>query len=358
MPTIFDVAKSAGVGVGTVSRVINNSPHVSDATRARVMAAIEELDYRPSSVARSLVLGRSNTVSVIAYVVTEPSVMERLAGILDVLRDTEHEIVLYNVTTPEERSAYFEATARKDRSGSVIIISLHPSHDDIARYRRADIPVVLVDMDPAHDVPGVTIDNVDGGRMAADYLIDLGHRRIAYLGATEDFDFGDWTGDNGDNPPNMPLSYRGGRAVSASAERRVGYEAALTAAGIAVDPSLIKLGAHGAEAGEELTDELLDLDEPPTAVFAASDLQAIGVIEAARRRGVRVPEDLSVIGFDDLRVAHYMGLTTVRQPLYESGVIGARKILALLDTEQDEPGSDTLRLEVVERRSTAKPARS
>ncbi len=354
MPTIFDVAKAAGVGVGTVSRVINNSPHVSEATRARVLEAIDELDYRPSSVARSLVLGRSNTVSIVAYVVTEPSVMERLAGILDVLRNTEYEIVLYNVTTPAERAAYFETTARKDRSGSVIIISLHPSAGDIDRYRRADIPVVLVDMDPVHGVPGVTIDNVAGGRLATEYLLDLGHKRIAFLGATEDFDFGDWRGENGDDPPNVPLSYRGGRAVSASAQRRAGYEIALVEAGIPVDPDLVKLGAHGAEAGEDLTDELLDLDAPPTAVFAASDLQAIGVIEASRRRGVRVPQDLSVVGFDDLRVARYMGLTTVHQPLYESGVLGAKMVLALLNPEQGDPASDLLQLEVVERRTTAK----
>ena len=263
-------------------------------------------------------------------------------------------MVLYNVTTPGERDSVLEITARKDRSGGVLIISLCPGEGDLARYRRAELPVVLIDMDGGDGWASVTVDNVQGGRLATEYLLELGHRRIAYLGATESFDFGDWVPGADHDPPNLPLSYRGNGAVSASAERRAGYESALASAGLDGARALVKLGAHSAGAAEQLTDELLDLDHPPTAIFASADIQAIGVIEAARRRGLRVPEDLSVLGFDDLRVARYMGLSTVRQPLYESGAVGARHLLRLLDGETTSQ-REVLPLEIVERRTTAKP---
>jgi DNA-binding LacI/PurR family transcriptional regulator len=157
----------------------------------------------------------------------------------------------------------------------------------------------------------VHVDDVAGGRLATEHLLELGHERIAFLG---DFEH----------------NYHG---FTSSAMRRVGYQEALLAAGLEVDPELVRRATHGREPAAALTRELLDLADPPTAVFAASDTQAMGVLEAADEIGVDVPGDLSLVGYDDIEIARYAGLTTIAQPLEESGAIGAHLLLGALDGE-------------------------
>jgi len=285
------------VGVGTVSRVLNDSPLVSDATRERVQKVIEELDYRPSSVARALSLGRTSTVAVVAPFFTRPSAVLRLRGLIDVVNQSDFDVVLYAVETPEQRDERFALATASDRYAGVIVVSLAVDESTLADLRETTVPVVFVDR-RAPGLPHVFVDDTEGGRLATAHLIELGHRRVAFIGDDFDPQFG----------------------FTSSADRGVGYRRAMQQAGLPVRPDYFRLAEHGRKAATAMTSALLGLADPPTAIFAASDLQALGVLEAARASGIRVPEELSVVGFDDIEVAPYMGLTTVRQPLYESGV--------------------------------------
>jgi DNA-binding LacI/PurR family transcriptional regulator len=299
--TIAQVAERAGVGVGTVSRVINDSPAVSADTRRRVLAVIAELGYEPNAAARALSTGRTGAVGVVAPFFTQPSVVERLRGVSRVFSGSGHQLVLFDVEHPEP----FAALSAAGRLDGLLCVSLCPSDAELDRFEAAGVPVVLID--GAHPrLSGVSIDDVEGGRLVARYLLADGHRRIAYVGDDEDNPFG----------------------FSSSARRRMGAEAVLAAAGAEL---LVRRGPHGRGQARTLAAGLLAAAEPPTAVIAASDRQALGVLEAAEAVGVSVPGELSVVGFDDVELARYAGLTTVSQPLEESGVRGAKLLLAALE---------------------------
>jgi LacI family transcriptional regulator len=303
--TIAEVARHAGVGVATVSRVLNGSPAVREQTRQRVLDVIAELGYAPNPAARALSTGRTLSVGVVAPFFTRPSVMERLRGISHALAGAGYRMVLFDVERPGQDSESFR-TLPGGLDG-LLSISLCPPSTDLDRFAAAGMPVVLVDY-PHERLPAVHTDDVAGGRLATEHLLGLGHERIAFLG---DFEH----------------NYHG---FTSSARRRTGYELALAAAGLDVDPELVRRASHAREHGAELARVLLDLPDPPTAIFAASDTQAMGVLEAADELGVGVPDDLSVVGYDDIEVARYAGLTTVAQPLEESGAIGANLLLAAL----------------------------
>jgi DNA-binding LacI/PurR family transcriptional regulator len=331
LATITEVARYAGVGIATVSRVLNGSPAVRDETRQRVLDAIADLGYAPNPAARALSTGRTLSVGVVAPFFTRTLVMERLRGISHVLAGAGYRLVLFDVERPGQDSESFR-TLPGGLDG-LLSISLCPPEPDLARFEATGMPVVLVDH-PDQRLPGVYTDDVAGGRLAAEHLLELGHRRIAFLG---DFEH----------------NYHG---FTSSALRRNGYEQALAAAGFATDPELVRRAAHGREPAAGLARELLSADDPPTAIFAASDTQAIGVLEAAAALGVDVPGDLSVVGYDDIELARYAGLTTVAQPLEESGVHGAELLLAALE------GAATvgreLPVELVIRATTAERGRS
>ena len=337
MATIGDIAAKAGVGVGTVSRVLNKNPSVSDRTRARVLAVMQELDYHPSHLAQGLSRGSTWTVGVIAPLFTQPSVVERLRGIVKSLRTSHYDLVLFNVDSPTQRTEYLQTLVGRGRADGFIIISLPLQVDEMARFRQAAIPLVLVDV--AHDgLPSVVIDNVAGGAMAAQHLLNLGHRRIAFVG---------------DQPRNA-------YGFTASRDRFQGFLQTLKAAGINPPLEYCKGGQHDRHIAHRLTTELLALAERPTAIFAASDTQALGVIEAVQAAGLRIPDDLSIIGFDDIEVAPYVGLTTIRQPLHMSGERGTLLLLdALRDGVAEIPSvlHEVLPLELIVRRTTAPPSR-
>jgi LacI family transcriptional regulator len=334
-PRIRDVAARAGVGVGTVSRVLNDSPGVADETRARVRAVMEELRYRPSPTARNLSLGRTQTLGVIAPFFTSPSVVERLRGIDDVIARSGYDLTLFNVETPDQRRDALARFARRDRLDGVLVISL-PLHDaEVRTLNRDGVPTVLVDV-VHRSLPHVAIDDVRGGRLAGEHLLAAGHERIAFVGDLEDNPFG-----------------------FVSSERRLrGLRAALARAGVALPPAYVKRAPFGRVVARGLTRRLLELRRPPTAVFAASDVQAFGVMEAAARAGVDVPADLSVVGFDDIELAGAIGLTTVHQPLRESGRRGAALLLRALEGDGAGRGGELPGLALVERRTVRRLARA
>ena len=334
MVTIGDVAAHAGVGAATVSRVLNDSPKVSEPTRQRVLAAIEVLDYRPSPLARGLSLGRGHGFGVIVPFFTHASAVERLRGVVDVLADSPYDLVLFDIESPERRDQVFAEMLRRDRADGLLVMSLPPAPGALDRLAARGVPVVVVDVGGTN-VSAVTSDDFGGGRMATRHLVELGHERIGFLGDAPDNPFG----------------------FTSSARREAGYVEELASARIRFDAALVRHGPHDREIARCLATELLALDEPPTAIFASSDVQALGVMEAARDASLAVPDQLSVIGYDDVELSAYAGLTTVRQPLFESGRLGARMLLeALAGRAPAEPESHQLPIELVLRSTTGPPA--
>lgn len=331
--TIRDVARYAGVGVGTVSRVLNDSPEVSPSTRSKVLSAIEALDYTPNPIARRLSLGKTLTIAVIAPFFTRPSVVERLRGIEHVIAESEYDLIVFNVETSSRRDAYFRNVSRRERVDGLLVISLLPSDSDVQRLQQVGTPVVLVDV--AHEAfSQVTIDDVRGSRQATEHLLALGHRKIGFLSDYEDSSF----------------------YFTANRDRFAGYSQALDAAGIGLTPEYCVHGVHSRSSAFEMGMRLLSLSERPTAIFATNDTLAIGVLEAAQEKGLRVPADLSVIGYDDIEIAEYLQLTTIRQSLFESGVEGIKLLLEEIDVAPRKPAQVVLPTELVRRGTTAPPS--
>jgi LacI family transcriptional regulator len=336
--TIRDVAKRAGVGVGTVSRVLNNSPLVSEATRQKVLEVIKELDFHPSPVARRLSKGgRSLAIGIIVPFFTRPAFVGRLQGIEAAIAQTEYDLVLYNVEAPEQRDDLCRRIPTERRIDGLIVISLRPSSREVEHFKQAGLPVVLVDANHP-DLMSIEIDDVDGGCQVTQHLLDLGHTKIAYVSDLFDSPFG----------------------FQSSIQRFQGYKAVLEANDIPLRSEYHKQGEHGRHVAHRLTQELMELDDPPTAIFASSDTQALGVMEALQQMGLRIPEDVSVVGYDDIEVSAYVGLTTVHQPMYQSGVEGVQALLQLLDEESPDalPASYALPVSLVVRETTALPPES
>ena len=332
--TIADVAADAGVGVGTVSRVLNGGDQVRAATRLAVQDSIERLRYRPSHAAAALVRGTPRTVAVLVAHMTRPSTVIRVASALAVLGDQGYDTIVCNVDSPFGRDRHLEALLPTHRADGVLAISLPLSREQLDQFGRAGVTLVSVDA-VTPGVPQTIIDNVAGGQLATGHLIALGHRRIGFVG---------------DAPFARPPA---GLGFTSSADRLRGYRQALAAAGIGFEAGLVRRGAHGTAVAGEHAAQLLKAHDPPTAIFAASDTQAIGVLAAAERLGVAVPDRLSVVGFDDIESAAFLGLSTVRQPLARSGAEGAQRLCALLRGERLRARRVELPLELVARASTA-----
>jgi LacI family transcriptional regulator len=332
MATIRDVARRAGVGVGTVSRVLNQSGPVSAETRERVLAAIAELRFHPSHAARQLATAQTYTIGVILPFLTRPFFVSVLRGIESFISETHYNLHIYNIETEHKRDFYLTQMPFRGRIDGLLIMSLplHESH--VAQLRQAAIPTVLIDT----RYPGlasIATDNGAGARLATEHLLSRGHTRIAYIG--------------GPSAPEL------GFAVNN--ERRDAYLATLRARGIDVPESFVRLDGDGVEWGARMADRLLDLDEPPTAVVAASDELAIGAIQAARRRGLQVPGDLAIIGYDDIELAPLLDLSTIRQPMVEMGRQAVELLLARLTARDESPLERTLPVELVVRGSTGSP---
>jgi DNA-binding LacI/PurR family transcriptional regulator len=332
--TIADVAAASGVGVGTVSRVINGAPNVRDVTRLSVLKVIDRLGYRPSHLAASLSRGTARTMAIVVPHLTRPSVVMRLAGALAVLDEQGYDTVVCNVDTPRQRDHHLAALTKRHRADGVMVVSLRLSRQQLESFQRAGVPLVTVGV-LAPGVPQTITDDVTGGRLATEHLLSLGHRRIGFVG------------DTAHRVSATSLGF------SSSQHRLSGYRQALAAAGVGYDPGLVRRGPFGPANAETLAAELLALPDRPSAIFAASDTQAMGVLTAADRCGIAVPGQLSVIGFDDIESAALLGLSTVRQPLENSGAEGARRLCALLREERVRPLRQQLALEVVHRASTA-----
>lgn len=304
-PTIYDVARTAGVSITTVSRVLNAPELVNPATRMNVLAAIDELGFVPKAEARARALRSSGRVGVITPFFTAPSFVQRLRGVASVLTPTNYELVIYTVDTLQRLNSYLETLPLTHNLDGIILISVRLEETTVDRLIQHHLEAVLIEY-PVKRFSCVEINDLEGGRMAANTLIDKGHRRIAFIGEREIPAYGV-------NPINKRLA---------------GFRQVLEERQIPFSEEFIWETPSNVEATQQTLQEHLKNHTPPTAIFASTDLQAIGALKAARKLGFRIPDDLAILGFDDLDIAEYMGLSTIRQPLDESGRVAAELLFS------------------------------
>jgi LacI family transcriptional regulator len=303
--TIRKVADLAGVSTATVSHVINDTRAVSGALTTRVLNAMEQLDYQPDIIARSLRRRETLTVGLIVPSIEIPFFARVAAGIEAAANDVGYSVILCNTGWSLSREVHYLNNLLARRVDGLLCISLAMSAEHIAPVLRRRTPVVIFERTmPGVEVDAVEIDNVQGAFDATAHLLDLGHRRVGCITGL----------------PNSNLNE----------ERIHGYRQALTERGIPFDPSLLRMGDYTAAAGVRESLALLRLPQPPSAIFAFNDLMAMGVIQAVQERGLRIPADVAVIGFDGLAITEhcYPPLSTIEQPVAE---MSAAAIALLLD---------------------------
>lgn len=333
-PTIEDVAAASAVSVATVSRALRGLPNVAPDTRARVEAAADALRYEIDPQASSLASGRTMTIGLVAPLFGTWYADQVVSGAVPVLSEAGFDLLVASVHDMASLDSFLNRSRTFGRRvDGALLIDLSMDDAQLHLLDRLGVPVVSVG-EVLGAIPGVAIDNVETARVAVEHLLDLGHRRIGLLGGA---------------PPT--------RTVSPVARRReAGWRAALASAGIEPDPDLCADGAFAVDGGAVAMGELLDLADPPTAVFCMSDRMALGALVTVAARGLTVPGDISLIGFDDDDLADTFGLTTMRQPVTEIGARAARRLLAGVAGEGAE-GIDVVPVELVVRSTTAPPRR-
>lgn len=328
-PTILDVARLARVSPATVSRVLNNSHPVSAQTRERVLQAIEALHYHPNALARGLLKRQTAILGVLVPDVSNPYYSVILRGIEDEARLHGYSVLVCNTDRDPSRHVQYLRTLRERRADGIIVAGGQLDREAVNFLRRTEMKVVAIGRHLVA-VPSVRVDNVAAASEATRYLISLGHRRIATI-----------TGPAGS---------------LTAADRLEGYRRALAEAGIPFDPQYVVEGSFRAEGGYEGTKHLFTLSTPPTAILAGNDRMAFGAIRALHEMGFRVPQDVSIVGFDDTLVARYTvpALTTVAIPMYDLGRKAAFLLFARLQGKRT-PMVTVLPTELRIRESTGPP---
>jgi len=316
--SIGDVAQLAGVSVATVSRAIRGLPNVSPSTRDRVLKAAAELQYVAHPHASRLAAGRTMTVGMAVPLLTQWFFTQVVAGAEGVLAANGYDVLLYSVSDTPTMRRFVDDTPFSKRVDGLILVDLPLTGDEVARMCDRG-PVVTVGVSSTR-APSVIIDNVEAAATATRHLVNLGHRRIGLIS----------------HLPPQALEFR------APVQRREGYERVLADAGIEVREELIVPGNFALQGGAEAMAQLLSVDRPPTAVFAESDEMAIGALKTVRDAGLRVPGDVSIVGFDDHDMAAYMDLTTIAQPAMQQGETAATLLLDLMreDVHTDDIDAD------------------
>lgn len=334
MATIRDVAKMAGVSTSTVSHVINETRFVSEDTRERVNEAMRALNYTPNNIAQSLRRQKTNTIGVLLPTTANPYFGGILAAIESASFEHSHNLIIGNATDdPERENAYIDVLISRQIAG-MLLISTGDIIRSIARLQEQNVPVVVVDRPgERYRVDEVLTDNRQGGLLATQHLLDYGHRTIACI-----------TG------PDHLIN---------SQERHQGYLDAMFGAGIVVDDSLIAAGNFDHESGYEAARRILNERPDVTAIFACNDLMAIGAIRAVHDCGMRVPQDVSVIGFDNISMSSYTTpkLSTVSQPIEDVGHAAVECLLARIEAPDRPTQREVLPVALVER-ETCGPVRA
>ncbi len=328
-PTIHDVARIAGVGIGTVSRVLNEHPSVRPGTREKVLAAIAQLRFKPNPIARSMISKRTGSIGVIVPFFTRPFHVEVLRGVQNVLSHAQKELVIYNVENDMQRDAYFSELPMHRKVDGLLIISLIPSDKFAQDFREIGLPTVLVDAYSPY-LTSLVVNNVEGSYQAVKSLLDKGHTRIGFI--------------NGIIEGNFKFNQAN--------DRLIGYHRALGEANVLFEPTLIVESEWNRHAGRTAALQLLTQTPRPTAIFASSDMQAIGVLEAARSLHIEVPTELAVIGFDGIEVSELLDVSTVQQPMQQMGEMGIVKLFEQMANPQLAPELIRLPTTLIERGTT------
>jgi LacI family transcriptional regulator len=309
--TIYDIAREANVGIGTVSRVLNNSANVTSQTRERVITIARRLNYQPHAFAQALARKRSNTLSAIIPFFTNYFFIEVLQGVQETLTSLGYDLIIHGANSQDQVDEYLQRSMRKGRVDGTLLFSLELSENNADEILERKIPLVLVDtFHPKFD--SIRVDNAMGARIATEHLISLGHRSIGMINAS---------------------------LKSAPAKERLSsFRQTLSEHGITVGDDLIvnssdaKNDGFSRESGYHSMKELIARGTAlPTAFFVSSDIQSIGVLAALRESGIRVPEDMAIVSFDDVELAKNFDLTTMSQPMFKMGVLAVKKMLERIE---------------------------
>jgi LacI family transcriptional regulator, repressor for deo operon, udp, cdd, tsx, nupC, and nupG len=312
MVRIADVARMANVSTATVSRVISNAGTVKKETAEKVLEAIKKLNYQPNMLARQLRRSETKTILVVVPDITNTFFSAVLRGIESVAIENGYQVLLGDArNNVETETSYLTILGQKKADGLILLTAR--TDQKILEELSQDYPVVLAcEYYEGTQLPTVSIDNVSSARKATEYLISLKHKRIGHISG--------------------PLNVVVGR------DRCKGFHQAMAKHGLSIDPSLVQEGEFSFESGFNLMMKCLSLEEPPTAIFAGNDEMAMGAVKAAKSKGVRVPEDLSVVGFDDIKFASIFepALTTIAQPTFDMGQKAMHLLLRLINNEELE----------------------
>jgi LacI family transcriptional regulator, repressor for deo operon, udp, cdd, tsx, nupC, and nupG len=330
--TIEDVARRAKVSVATVSRALRGLPNVAPSTRQRVLSAASELRYVADPSASRLAGGRSLTIGLVVPMLAQWYYTRFYAGVEGVVGAAGYEVMPFTMAGPGGAGRFIESLPFRKRVDGLIVVDAPLDTDQLEHVADAGVQMVTVGL-RCEFASSIVVDNAAASRLAVGHLTGLGHDRIALIGGVDDDPFRFL----------VPL------------DRLRGYRQALTAAGLEADPELTVPGNFSLEGGAEAMHELLALPEPPTAVFACSDEMAIGAMQIARDAGLRVPENLSMVGFDDHDVSAYVGLTTIRQDVIGQGERAAQLLLDRLAGRSTEPVHEVQTTRLIVRRTTGPP---
>ncbi|QFG00482.1 LacI family transcriptional regulator [Psychrobacillus glaciei] len=335
MTTIKDIARAAGVSITTVSRGLNGYSDVSEKTREKIVRIAKELNYSPNTLARSLVMNKSKTFGLLVSGLNQSSAKDNitfdmLAGINKFVGECGYDIILLSTDSTKQREKTYTQLCRERRVDGVIIQGIRTDDPYLREVVESDIPCVLIDIPLTSPTVGyVTTDNIFGAKKAVKHLIQMGHKKIGFING-HDFAF-------------------------VSQQRLTGYEEALKEANIAIKTEWIGNGEFSEEVAEKVALKLLEAHQEITAIFCASDLMALGVIQAARKLGIDVPNELSIIGFDDIMLASYVtpSLSSIAQNTFQMGYEAGRLLLSIFENEA-ESHVVSLGTELMIRESTSK----
>jgi LacI family transcriptional regulator len=327
--TIYEIAKKAGVSTATVSRALSGGGYVRKELREHILQVAKAMDYQPNSFARGLVTRQSYILGLIVPDICNPFFPAVARGVEDVANENGYNVLLCNTDgSPKKENNYINVLRSRQADG-VIFTTSQVSSKNVRTLMNSGIPVVLADRRMDLECDTVAADNVEGAFRATQHLLDLGHARIGII-----------TGPMG---------------VATSEDRVEGYKGALSERGIAPNPDLVREGDYRERSGYDGAMELIRLSDPPTAIFACNDLMAVGALHALEESQLRVPDDVSVVGYDDITVASVARprLTTVAQPKYEMGAIACRMLIDRLRAPGSPYQTVLLRPQLVLRESSA-----
>ncbi len=331
--TIYDIARVAKVGIGTVSRVFNHHPSVSDQTKERVLRVAGRMNYHPHPYARGLARKKTNSILAVIPFFTTFFFVEILQGVQSFFGESDHDLILHGVNHPEQAESTLRRGSLRGRADGILFFSMKMSDTLAEFYQQQRVPVVLVDAKhPQFD--SFYVENIRGAKAAVTYLAQLGHKRIGILSA---------------NLESLPAR-----------ERLEGYKQGMRESGLWFDSRWMKstsstrFDGFVRETGYELMKEFLALGSTmPTAIFVSSDIQAAGALTALEEVGLKSPDDVSLVGFDNIELAQHLGLTTMQQPIAEMGLLAAKRLAERMVNPSLKPQQVSFLPKLIERKSTA-----